>query len=347
VIARRDLNSNYAANLQTGPQGQVYAVWLLTDTAGTALGFTKSLDGGESFAPATQIIRRLNPLPVLGTSKNMRVNSFPSMTVDISGAPSDGNIYVVWSNVGAPHQNAEKDIDVYMIKSTDEGATWSAPVRVNQDPAGQGKQQFFPWIACDSETGALCVIFYDDRNVSATECEVFVAVSLDAGNTWEDFKVSDVAFTPQPISIRSYFGDYLGIAVRAGRVYPCWTDNRNGPTPTTTFVSPFTLITTSVSRDVTETAPEDFLLYQNYPNPFNAATTIAYHLRRPGHVEMTIHNTSGQEVNTLANEYQTAGRQEIVWDGRNHHGDALGTGVYVCRIRAGEFEKSVKMVLLK
>ncbi len=347
VIARRDLNSNAAVNLQTGPQGQVYAVWLLTDTAGTALGFTKSLDGGGSFVPVTKAVRGVNPLPVLGTSKDMRVNSFPSMTVDISGGPRDGDVYVVWSNIGAPGQTVDKDIDVYMIKSTDEGATWSEPVKVNQDPAGRGKQQFFPWIACDPVTGALGVIFYDDRNVSATACEVFVAVSLDGGDTWEDFKVSDVAFTPMPISVRSYFGDYLGIAVHAGRVYPCWTDNRTGPTLATTYISPFTLATTTVPEEAAGTALRTFELYQNYPNPFNAATTIAFHLEIPGNMEMKIYDTSGQEVRTLANDYQTAGKQTVVWDGRNRHGEELGTGVYICRIRSGAFEKVLKMVLIK
>ena len=347
VIARRDLNSNYAVNVHTGPEGQVYAVWLLSDTAGTALGFTKSLDGGVSFTPVTKIIIDIDPLPILGTSKSIRVNSFPSMAVDISGKKFDGNLYVVWTNVGNPGESAGQDIDVYMIKSADEGATWSEPIRVNQDAPGRGKQQFFPWIACDPETGALCVIFYDDRNVSTTECEVYVAASLDGGNTWEDFKVSDVAFTPQPISVRAYFGDYLGIAVKAGRVFPCWTDNRNGPNLAATFVSPFTLATTAVQDKAAGPATGTFKSYQNYPNPFNASTTISYHLESPAHVLLKIYTTFGQEVKTLVNEPQTAGRQTIFWDGRNHHGEAVGTGVYICQIRADHLEKTLKMVLIE
>ncbi len=79
-------------------------------------------------------------------------------------------------------------------------------------------------------TGDLCVIFYDDRNVASTQSEVYVAYSFDAGTNWEDFKVSDVAFTPSPIPglAGGYMGDYLGIASRNGKVYPTWCDNRTG-----------------------------------------------------------------------------------------------------------------------
>jgi hypothetical protein len=85
------------------------------------------------------------------------------------------------------------------------------------------------------------VIFYDDRNVASTDCEVFCAVSRDGGATWTDFKVSDVSFTPSPIPGLSgdYFGDYIGISSRGGKVYPVWTDNRSGRA--LAYVSPFTL----------------------------------------------------------------------------------------------------------
>jgi hypothetical protein len=171
----------------------------------------------------------------------MRVNSFPCMTVDISNGPHRGDIYIVWANIGVPGINTGDDIDVYMIRSSDQGLTWTAPQRINQDASGLGKEHFFPWITSDPANGHLSVIFYDDRNVSAPECEVYVANSIDGGNTWSDFKVSDVAFTPQPIGglADSYFGDYLGITANDRQVYPCWTDNRSDHAMT--YVSPFTL----------------------------------------------------------------------------------------------------------
>jgi hypothetical protein len=235
---------NHGPNLKTGPNGEVYAVWAVYDSASSdenAIGFASSTDGGETFAPGIRIIENIRGVRATKTSKNMRVNSFPVMAADISTGPHRGNLYVVWPNIGVPGVNVGPDIDVYLIRSTDGGSSWSDPIRVNQDPAGLGKEHFSTWITCDPATGVLAVIFYDDRNVASTNCETFVAVSRDAGTTWTDFKVSDVSFTPAPIPGMSsdYFGDYIGISAQSGRVYPVWTDNRAGRP--LAYVSPFTI----------------------------------------------------------------------------------------------------------
>ncbi|MFQ6007512.1 MAG: choice-of-anchor D domain-containing protein, partial [Candidatus Zixiibacteriota bacterium] len=237
---------NQGVNIQTGPNGEVYAAWSIYDSwpsDETAIGFARSFDGGATFEPATRIISNIRGIRNTETSKDMRVNSFPVMAVDISEGANNGTIYLVWSNIGVPGINIGPDIDVYMIKSTDSGASWTAPIRVNQDPSGLGKEHYFPWITCDPVMGGISVIFYDDRNVSSTDCEVFVASSTDGGTTWLDFKVSDVSFTPSPIPglASGYFGDYLGISARGGKVYPCWTDNRQGQGRAMSYVSPFAL----------------------------------------------------------------------------------------------------------
>ena len=235
---------NQGVNIQTGPNGEVYVAWSIYDgwpTDETSIGLAKSTNGGTSYNTATRIISNLRGIRTTGTSKNHRVNSFPSMAVDISGGANNGYIYIVWANIGVPGVNTGDDIDVYVIRSTNGGTTWSSPVKVNQDPSGQGKEHYFPWISCDPVTGYLSVIFYDDRNVSGTQCEVFCANSFDGGLTWSDFKVSDVAFTPAPIPglAGGYMGDYLGIAARNYKVYPVWPDNRTGTIMT--YTSPFEL----------------------------------------------------------------------------------------------------------
>ncbi|MCX6268477.1 MAG: PKD domain-containing protein, partial [Bacteroidetes bacterium] len=235
---------NQGVNIQTGPGGEVYAAWAVYDgwpTDETAIGFAKSTNGGVSFSPATRILSNIKGIRTTETSKNHRVNSFPVMAVDISGGPNNGNIYIVWTNIGIPGTNTGTNISVYMIRSTNGGTTWSTPVRVNQGPNTAGKEAYFPWISCDPETGILSVVFYDDRNVTSTQCEVFSAYSTDAGATWIDFKVSDVAFTPAAIPglAGGYMGDYLGITSKGGKVYPCWTDNRGGLYMT--YVSPYEL----------------------------------------------------------------------------------------------------------
>ena len=237
-------SANQGVNLHTGPNGELYAAWAIYDAFPgdeNAIGFAKSTNGGAAFEGATRIISNIKGIRLSGTTKTIRVNSFPSMSVDISGGPHNGNIYVVWANRGVPGINTGNDIDVFLIRSSDEGNTWSAPVRVNQDPPGNAKEHFFPWITCDPETGYLCVIYYDDRNTDTTKCETWVSYSYDAGNSWTDMKVSDVSFTPTPIPglAINYMGDYLGITSKNRKIYPVWTDNRTGQTMT--YVSPFDL----------------------------------------------------------------------------------------------------------
>jgi len=233
---------NQGVNLQTGPNGEVYAVWSIYDLSNadeSAIGMAKSIDGGQSFAPAYRIIDNIRGIRKTGVLKNMRVNSFPVMAVDISEGVFNGNIYVVWSNIGTPNVNTGTNVSIYMIKSEDGGTNWSLPIRVNQGVFQEGKESYQPWITCDPVTGTLSVVFYDDRNVSSQQVETWVANSYDAGETWEDFRISDVAFTPSgiPNMAANYMGDYLGISARGGKVYPVWTDNREGTFMS--YVSPF------------------------------------------------------------------------------------------------------------
>jgi len=85
-----------------------------------------------------------------------------------------------------------------------------------------------------------------------------------------------------------------------------------------------------------------FHLKQNYPNPFNPATTIRYSLAKPGHVTLKIYDLLGQEAATLVSKKQPAGKYEIQW---NPVG--LPSGVYISRLRAGEFVGVKKLLLLK
>ncbi len=231
---------NQGVHIQTGPDGEVYAFYSIYDGSGgmNAIGMSKSLDGGETWT-SSRIIQNLRGVREFDRIKTIRCNDFPVSAVDISDGSTSGNVYVVWSNIGEPGINTGNDIDIYMIRSTDGGDTWSDHIRVNQNPLGEGKVHFFPWITCDAVTSSLSVVFYDDRDVSSTQLETFCANSKDAGDTWEDFKVSDVAFTPSPIPglAGGYMGDYLGITSRAGLVYPVFTDNRLGHTMT--WCSPY------------------------------------------------------------------------------------------------------------
>lgn len=237
---------NQGVNLKTGPNGEVYAVWAIYDSWPSdekALAMARSFDGGATWQPAYRIIDNLKGIRNRGVSPNMRVNSFPCMAVDISNGPRKGNIYVVWTNTNTPGVNTGQGCEIYLIKSTDKGVTWSTPVKVNTDPLGTNKQHYLPWITCDPANGNIAVVFYDNRNVASNKVEAYCAVSTDGGVTFEDFAVSDVSFTPSPLPnmATGYMGDYLAIAAQDGVVYPCWADNRSGDLMT--YVSPFLLLT--------------------------------------------------------------------------------------------------------
>ncbi len=253
-------NMSMGANIQTGPHGEVYVVWAIYDTWPSdevAIGFAKSTDGGVTFSSPVRIIDNIKGIRYSGVTKNHRVNSFPVMAVDVRGGTNNGNIYVVWTNIGTPGVNTGTNRSIYLIKSGDGGMSWSTPVRVNQGPFVNGKEAYFPWITCDPITGNLATVFYDDRNTNSSSCETFSAYSLDGGNTWTDFVVSDVSFTPAPIAglAADYMGDYLGITSRGNKFYPCWTDNRNGVFMT--YVSPYELqgLYAAFSADATEVCP--------------------------------------------------------------------------------------------
>lgn len=93
--------------------------------------------------------------------------------------------------------------------------------------------------------------------------------------------------------------------------------------------------------------PSVLTLEQNYPNPFNPNTTISYRLSAMKDVELTIYNTNGQKVRTLVNKRLGAGDYTIRWDGRNDSGSEVSSGVYLYRLRTGDFVQTKKMLLVR
>lgn len=93
--------------------------------------------------------------------------------------------------------------------------------------------------------------------------------------------------------------------------------------------------------------PRTFAVSRNYPNPFNPSTTIRYQLPRGSEVVLEIYNILGEKVRSLVNQRQEAGYHKVVWDGRDDNGVPVASGLYLYRFRAGKYEKTNKMVLLK
>lgn len=93
--------------------------------------------------------------------------------------------------------------------------------------------------------------------------------------------------------------------------------------------------------------PTEFSLLQNYPNPFNPTTAISFDLPRTCDVVLEIYNITGQRVANLVNEPMETGRHTVQWDSRDTNGNQVATGIYLYRLRAGDFIDTKKMILLK
>lgn len=88
--------------------------------------------------------------------------------------------------------------------------------------------------------------------------------------------------------------------------------------------------------------PREFALLQNYPNPFNLSTIFEYHLPQDCEVTLEVLNLLGQRVAILVNARQTAGRKAVGW-----YSGSLASGTYFYRLRAGGFQSTKPMVILK
>ena len=98
--------------------------------------------------------------------------------------------------------------------------------------------------------------------------------------------------------------------------------------------------------------PAETALLRNYPNPFNPETWIPYQLAHAAEVTLTIYDTKGTLVRQLDLGYQQAGyytkrTRAAYWDGRNHLGEAVGSGLYFYQLQAGDYSTLRKMVILK
>lgn len=93
--------------------------------------------------------------------------------------------------------------------------------------------------------------------------------------------------------------------------------------------------------------PDKLMLNQNYPNPFNPSTSISFGLPKSSEVSLVVYNMMGQEVATLVNNQLNAGHHSITWNGRDNQGHAVGSGIYIYRLRAGTNVFSKKMTFVK
>jgi hypothetical protein len=219
-------------NVIVGPGGEVYVAFEVVYpscdeqnfvTPPREIHFARSVDHGATFSPASKLSDVIgNGSPFLPGSFSIGavsvmeggffINEYPQLAVDRSNGASRGTLYVTWSDgrndvrpdiLGVNSDRADEKTyaypDILIIKSTDKGLSFSAPVAVSPRPAGfsgPGRDQFFPGIAVDP-IGKVAVCYYDRRNdPSNMAIDRYCSVSLNHGATWQDLRASRPSWVP-------------------------------------------------------------------------------------------------------------------------------------------------------
>lgn len=195
-----------------GADGTVYVVW----AGPRGIEIDQSNDGGKTFGKD----RVIADMPG-GWNHDVegigRANGMPVTAADLSGGPHGGTLYVNWID----ERNGDKD--VFLISSRDAGQTWSEPLRVNDDPLENGRDQFFTWMAVDPTDGAVNIAFYDRRDTQGAGTKLTLARSIDGGATFKNYAIDrQPEFKCAP---GSFFGDYIGIDAFSGRVAIAYMHN--------------------------------------------------------------------------------------------------------------------------
>ena len=193
-----------------GPEGQIYVAWSYDEN----IYFDRSYDKGESWMKEDILVSDQPGGWTYDIPGIMRCNGMPICAVDRSSGPHKGTVYINWSD----QRNGTDDTDIWLSRSTDDGTSWSDPVRVNDDLPG--KHQFFCWMDIDQSTGYIYIVFYDRRNFDDETTDVFLAYSSDGGKSFKNTKINKSSFKPNNAV---FFGDYNDISAHEGRVRPIWT----------------------------------------------------------------------------------------------------------------------------
>lgn len=291
--------------------------------------------------------------------------------IDRSGGPRDGNVYVLCSVDPPDVPGIYADpLDIHFVRSEDGGATWSAPVRVNDDPVGNGAWQWFGTMSV-APNGRIDAVWNDTRNtLLSTYSQLFYAFSNDGGVTWSPNQPcsgiwgSYLGF-PSQNKIGDYYdthSDLVGVDVAWAATFNGGQDiyylrigdhdcNGNGigdPADIGNHTSADDNL--NGIPDECEDTPADVAVLipdappgvRCVPNPFNPATTITFELHRPRHIILSVHDAAGRRLATLLDEDRPAGIGTAIW---NAAGQA--SGVYFVRLETAGVTRLTKVVLLK
>ena len=227
---------------------------------------------------------------------NRSVDAEAGLAWDRTGGSHNNRLYMIYTEETAPENN---DLDILLRYSDTDGATWSAPVRVNDDATV--RTQMFPKMALDPVTGNIAVVWYDARNdVANKKVELWGTVSTDGGQSFlPNVKISRGASdgTQANIGNGNEFGDYIGLTFYNNVFYAGWADSSNftGDNPNgTTNLDIYVARVTVASLDVLGVTPAGGLTSAGLRGgPFTPDSQI-YTLTNGGTASLNWTATNGQ-----------------------------------------------------
>ena len=321
-----DDNTTEGAVPCIGPDGEIYVSWAGPE----GLVFDRSYDQGSTWLFDDIFVSDIGGGWAYEIPGIYRANGMPITVCDISGGPNHGTIYINWSD----QRNGTEDTDVWLVKSTDGGDSWSDPVRVNDDPPG--KQQFFTWMAIDQTNGYLYFVFYDRRNYDNTMTDVYMARSTDGGETFTNFPVSEEPFVPNE---GIFFGDYTNVTAHDNVIRPIWARCHDNQMSVWTAIIDPTAV--GIEEALADAIP--FSMEHSYPNPFTHSTWISFKMHEPAQVFLAVYDALGREVDVIIN-------QEMLQSGKhtyqyNVSGRGMAPGIYCFSLVCNEKVMRQKIVL--
>jgi hypothetical protein len=328
--------------LAVGIDGELYATGLSWNNGQFAL--ARSTNAPDSQAvPVFEFSTQLNLGGQFSAYTGPNPGGLLGQTIvacDNLTVSGSGNVYVL-SSVDPPGGDP---LDVYFIRSTDRGVTWSSPVRVNDDP-GIAAWQWFGTMSM-APNGRIDVVWLDTRDDPGTYLSsLYYSYSVDSGQTWSPNERLSDAFDPYlGWPQQNKMGDYFDMISDDDGASLAWAGTFNGEEDV--YYGRISQPTLAIHEDRSG-MPGAFSLSQNYPNPFNPSTTIRYRLAKDSQVSLKIYNALGQEVRALVEERQAAGEKTVLWDGQDAFAQEVGSGVYIYRIQVDGFVQSRKMLLLR
>ncbi len=332
-------NSPYWGTLNIGPEGELYAV-------GSGGNLAKSVNAKNAGETATWegysaniggylqgFVGDVSPNPV-GLLGQAWVGT------DHSGGPNHGNIYVLASVL--PFDNSDVS-DVHFTRSTDGGLSWSDPIRVNDDPAGDNWQWFGTMSVAPN--GRIDAVWLDTRDIPGTVLSsLYYANSEDGGQTWTPNERLSEEFDPHVgWPQQQKMGDYFHMISDDEGANLAWAGTFNGEQDVY-----FGRISLLPSQTVSAASVNTALL-PNYPNPFNTSTTIGFNLKEPAELSLNVLFQTGQIAQVLIDKKPyIPGSHAVVFDGRDAAGNALPAGMYYYEMQVDGHAPVVgKMVMMR